>query len=50
VVSGRFISGVRPPGTPWIGWVGPRAGLDAEAMRKDPTIALPGTEPRSSSP
>jgi hypothetical protein len=31
----RFTPGERTPGTHWIGgWVGPRAGLDAEARRK----------------
>jgi hypothetical protein len=31
----RFPPGERTPGTHWIGgWVGPRAGLDAEARRK----------------
>jgi hypothetical protein len=31
----RFTPGERIPGTHWIGgWVGPRAGLDAEARRK----------------
>jgi hypothetical protein len=31
----RFAPGERTPGTHWIGgWVGPRAGLDAEARRK----------------
>jgi hypothetical protein len=29
-----FTPGERTPGTHWIGWVGPRAGLDAEARRK----------------
>jgi len=30
--------------------VGPRAGLDMVAKRKDPTIAPTGIEPRSPSP
>jgi hypothetical protein len=31
----RFTPGERPPGTHWTGgWVGPGAGLDAEARRK----------------
>jgi hypothetical protein len=34
---GRFTPGVRAPGTYWIGrWVGPSAGLDAVARRKNP--------------
>jgi hypothetical protein len=40
----------RPPGTHWIGgWVGLRAGLDAEVKRKFPSPCW-YTNPRSSSP
>jgi len=27
------------------GWVGPTAGLEAVAKRKNPTLSLPGIEP-----
>jgi hypothetical protein len=43
----RFTSVERIPGTHCIGgWVGPRAGLDAE-VRVKIVFALPGIEPRS---
>jgi hypothetical protein len=35
--------GKEPPDNHWIGgWVGPRAGLDAVAKRKNPVIASAG--------
>jgi hypothetical protein len=41
--SGHFTAGKRIPGTHWTGcWVGPSAGLDAVAMRKNPVIAPRG--------
>jgi hypothetical protein len=43
----RFTPGERTLGTHWTGgWVGPRAGLDAEAREKNP-LTLAGIEPRS---
>jgi hypothetical protein len=51
-VSGQRHAPARPrftPGTLWTGgWVGPRAGLDAEARTKIPLL-LSGIELRSSS-
>jgi hypothetical protein len=49
---GRFTPRERAPGTHWIGgWVGPRADLDAVAMKK---ISIPASnrtlEPRPSGP
>jgi hypothetical protein len=35
--TGSFTSGVTDLGIHWMGgWVGPRAGVDAEAKRKNP--------------
>jgi hypothetical protein len=45
--SDRFTPGERSPGTHWIGWVNPRAGLDVEKIL-DPTGTRTPT-PRSSS-
>jgi hypothetical protein len=40
---GRFTTGVRAPAIHWmIGWVGPRAGLDTAARRKNVIIAPAG--------
>jgi hypothetical protein len=38
----RFTPGERGPGTHWIGWVGPRTGLDDVEKRK--ILTLPGLE------
>jgi len=48
---GRFTLEERDPGTHWIeGWVGPRAGMDTVAKRKNPITTLLGIEPRSYHP
>jgi len=48
---GRFTHGVTDTGVHWEGgWVGCRAGLDAVAKRKNPSLPLLGIEHRSSSP
>jgi hypothetical protein len=39
--SGRFTSKERAPGTHWIGWVDPRAVLDAVVKRKIPSPCRP---------
>jgi hypothetical protein len=47
---GSFTSGIIAPSSRWIGgWVDLRAGLDAVAKRKIPSLPLPGIETRSSS-
>jgi hypothetical protein len=35
---GRYTTSERDPGTHWIGWVGPRAVLDAVVKRKIPSL------------
>jgi hypothetical protein len=45
----RFTSGEIAPCTHWMGgWMGPTAGLDS--VEKTKILALPGLEPRPSSP
>jgi hypothetical protein len=43
--AGRFAPGERARGTHWIGWVGPRAGLDDVERIK--ILPLPGLELRT---